>query len=107
MSRRNQLTVTRSIWISLYFVLVTGCAGSTHQFQIVPTGRGTFIIPSQDLMGASSSSTEQAKAYDEASAYCTKRGGVIETVLTSANEEGFTEIAAPEIEFRCVTPAAR
>ena len=99
--------MTRSIGILLYLVLVTGCAGSVHQFQIVPTGHGTFIIPSQDLMGASASSTEKAKAYDAASAYCTKRGGVVETVLTSANEGGFSEIAAPEIEFRCVQAAAR
>jgi hypothetical protein len=56
--------MTRSIGILLYLVLVSGCAGSVHQFQIVPTGHGTFIIPSQDLMGAYASSTEEAKAYD-------------------------------------------
>jgi len=90
----------------LCLVLVSGCA-TTHPFQIVPTGHGTFIIPSRDLMGASSSSTEKAQAYDAASAYCTKRGEAIETVLTSANEAGFSEIAAAEIEFRCVKVTAR
>lgn len=96
-----------SIGIPLYLVLVAGCAGPAHQLRIVPSGRGTFIIPSQDLMGTSSSSTDKAKAYNAASAYCMKRGREIETVLRSANEGGFTEMAAAEIEFRCVPPAPR
>jgi len=96
-----------NIGIPPYLVLLIGCAAAAPQFQIVPTGRGTFIIPSKDLMGASSSSTEKAQAYNEASAYCTKRGAEIEPVLTSANEAGFAEMAAPEIEFRCVTPTPR
>ena len=99
--------MTRSISLSFYLAFLTGCAGTVPQFEIVPTSNGTFIIPSQGLMGASSSSTEKAKAYDAASTFCTKRGGVVETVLTSANEGDFREIAAPEIEFRCVTPAPR
>jgi hypothetical protein len=100
----------RRFWIPLYLaagVLAPGCAGPTALFQIVPTGRGTFIIPSPDLIGASSNSTEKAKAYEDAAAYCKKRSREIETVPTSANEAGFLEIAAPEIEFRCVTPLAR
>jgi len=100
----------RRIWIPLYLaagVLATGCGGSTPQAKIVPTGHGTFIIPSPDLLGASSSSTEKAKAYEDAAAYCTKRSREIETVPTSANEAGFLGIAEPEIEFRCVTPLAR
>lgn len=102
--------MSRRIGIALYLAagaLATGCAGSTTQFQIVPTGHGTFTIPSPDLMGASSSSTDKAKAYEYAAAYCAKRSRQIETVPTSANEAGFLEIAAPEIEFRCVTPLAR
>jgi len=102
--------MSRRIGIPLYLaagILAAGCAGSTAQFQIVPTEHGTFTIPSPDLMGASSSSTDKAKAYEYAAAYCTKRSREIETVPTSANEAGFLEIAAPEIEFRCVTPLAR
>jgi hypothetical protein len=53
-------------------------------------------------MGASSSSTDKAKAYGDAAAYCMKDGKTIDTVLTSENEGGFLEIAAPLIEFRCV-----
>jgi hypothetical protein len=80
--------MTRGIWISVCVVglsLATGCAGSTHQSRVEPTGLGTFMIPSSDLMGASSSSIDKAKAYDDAASYCTDRGKEIETVLTSEN----------------------
>jgi hypothetical protein len=107
LSCHSRVTMTRSIGILLCLVLASGCAGSAHEFQIVATGHGTFIIPSPDLMGTSSSSNDKARAYDAASAYCTKRGGAVETILTSANEAGFTEIAAPELEFRCVAPTAK
>jgi hypothetical protein len=86
----------------MFLVFATGCTTTTHQREIVPTGHGTFIVPSPDLMGASSSSTEKANAYREAAAYCMKLGKNIETVLTSENEGGFLEISAPLIEFRCV-----
>ena len=99
--------MTRGIWISVclgVLALATGCAGSTRQNQIVPTGHGTFLIPG-DFMGTSSSSTDKAQAFEEAAAYCTKRGKRVKTVLTSENGSGFLEIAAPLIEFRCVAPA--
>jgi hypothetical protein len=97
--------MSRQHGIALYLgalVFVTGCTTFPHQDQIVPTGHGTFIVPSRDFMGASSSSTDKAKAYGDATAYCMKGGKTIETVLTSENEGGFLEISAPLIEFRCV-----
>jgi hypothetical protein len=77
-----------------------GCAGTTDQ--IVPTGHGTFMIPSQDLMGLSSGSSQKAKAFADAAAYCSKLGKEIETILASDTEGGFGGLAAPLIEFRCV-----
>jgi hypothetical protein len=99
--------MTRGIWISVFLgglAFATGCAGSTRQNQILPTGHGTFVIPG-DLMGTSSSSTDKAQALDDAAAYCLKRGKQIKTVLTSENGSGYLEIAAPLVEFRCVAPA--
>jgi hypothetical protein len=87
--------------------LAIGCTGSAHRMQIVPTGRGTFMIPSQDLLGAASSSTERAKANEEAVAYCAKLGMGFEALATSDTEGGFREIAPPDIEFRCLAPAVR
>lgn len=80
--------------------LFAGCVGTTDQ--IVPTGHGTFIIRSQDLMGLSSGSTEKAKAFQDGAAYCRKLDKEIETVLASEAEGGFGGLAAPVIEFRCV-----
>jgi hypothetical protein len=88
-------------------LLASGCTGSAHRMQIVPTGHGTFMVPSQDLMGASSSSTERAKAHEEAVAYCAKLGMSFEALPTSETEGGFREIAPPDIEFRCRAPAVR
>jgi hypothetical protein len=95
----------RSVGIAVSFgamALVTGCAGPTHQ--VVPTGHGTFMIPSEDLMGVSSGSAEKSKALEDAAAYCTKLGKEIEPVLTSETEGGSNGLAAPLIEFRCVAP---
>jgi hypothetical protein len=78
--------------------LVTCCAGSTYQ--VVPTGHGTFVIPSQGLMGVSSA--EKSEAFEDAAAYCMKLGKEVEPVLTSETEGGFDGLAAPKIEFRCV-----
>jgi hypothetical protein len=99
--------MTRSVWILVclgVLALATGCATSTLQNQIVPTAHGTLVIPG-DFMGTSSSSTDKAQASEEAAAYCTKRGQQVQTVLTSENGSGFLEIAAPLIEFRCVSSA--
>jgi hypothetical protein len=98
-ARRLQTAVQRRICGALVAV-VAGCVGTTDR--IVPSGHGTFMIPSQDLMGLSSSATEKAKALQEAAAYCRKLGQDIETVLTSEPEGGISGLAAPEIEFRCV-----
>jgi hypothetical protein len=84
--------------------IFAGCVGTTDQ--IVPTGHGTFMIPRHGLMGLSSGSTQKAKAFEDAVAYCRKSGQDIETVLTSETEGGFGGLAAPEIEFRCVPSAA-
>jgi len=78
--------------------LATCCAGSTHQ--VVPTGHGTFVIPSRGLMGVSSA--EKSEALEDAAAYCVKLGKEVEPVLTSEIEGGFNGLAAPKIEFRCV-----
>jgi hypothetical protein len=83
--------------------IFAGCVGTTDQ--IVPTGHGTFMIPRHGLMGLSSGSTQKAKAFQDAVAYCRKFGQDIETVLTSETEGGFGGLAAPEIEFRCVSSA--
>ena len=77
-----------------------GWVGTTAQ--IVPTGHGTLMIPSQDLLGSSSGSTQKAKAFADAAAYCSKLGREIETVLASESEGGFGGLVAPVIEFRCV-----
>jgi hypothetical protein len=84
--------------------IFAGCVGTTDQ--IVPTGHGTFMIPRDGLMGLSSGSTQKAKAFQDATAYCRKFGQDISTVLTSEAEGGFGGLAAPEIEFRCVPSAA-
>ena len=94
--------MSRKHWIVMFLAFAPGCTTTTHQRQIVPTRHGTFIIPSPDLMGTSSGSTEKANAYRDAAVYCMKLGKNIETVLTSENEGGFLEVSAPLIEFRCV-----
>jgi hypothetical protein len=45
--------------------LVSCCVGSTYQ--VVPTGHGTFMIPSQGLMGVSSA--EKSEALEDAAAW--------------------------------------
>jgi hypothetical protein len=80
--------------------ICAGCGGTTSR--IVPTGHGTFVVPRKDLLGLSSGSSEKAKAFQDAVAYCRKLGQDIETVLVSEAEGGYGGLAAPEIEFRCV-----
>jgi len=95
--------VARGRRIAIGFVavaLAAGCADSTYQ--VVPTGHGTFMIPSQGVLGASSGSAEKSKAFEDAAAYCMKLGKDFEPVLTSETEGGFNGLAAPIIEFRCV-----
>ena len=100
--------MTREVEIALCLgalALVTGCAGSTSQ--VVPTGHGTFMIPSQDVLGVSSGSAEKSKAFEDAAAYCMKLGKEVEPVLTSETEGGFNGLAAPIIEFRCVASVGK
>jgi hypothetical protein len=85
--------------------LATGCTGSTYQ--VVPTGHGTFMIPSQDVLGVSSGSAEKSKAFEDAAAYCMKLGKEVQPVLTSETEGGFNGLAAPIIEFRCVASVGK
>jgi hypothetical protein len=93
-------TAVQTVICGTLLGIVAGCVGTTDRIE--PTGHGTLMIPSQDLMGLSSSSTERAKALQEAAAYCRKLGRDIQTVLSSEPEGGIDGLAAPEIEFRCV-----
>jgi hypothetical protein len=89
---------------AMVFGMFAGCVAAGHE--IVPSGHGTFVIPNQDLMGLSAGSAGKAKAFAAATAYCSKLGKDIETVLASESEGGYDGIAPPEIEFRCVAPRA-
>jgi hypothetical protein len=93
-------TVVQTMIGALVLGILAGCVGTTDQ--VVPTGHGTFMIPSQGLMGWSSGSAEKAKALEDAAAYCMRLGKEVETVLTSETEGGFGGLATPQIEFRCV-----
>jgi hypothetical protein len=100
---RNLGTALQTMSCGALLGIFAGCVGTTDQ--IVPTGHGTYMIPRHGLMGLSSGSTQKAKAFQDAVAYCRKFGQDIETVLTSETEGGFGGLAAPEIEFRCVPSA--
>jgi hypothetical protein len=105
---RERRDVPRVIGIAVRLsalALGIGCAGPTYQ--VTPTGRGTFMIPSPDLMGASAGSTDKAKAFEDAGDYCLKLGKEVETVLASEPEGGSSDLATPLIEFRCVPPVGR
>ena len=94
-------TVVQTLIGAMVLGIFAGCVGTTDQ--VVPTGHGTFMIPSQGLMGLSSGSVEKAKAFQEAADYCMKLGKEVETVLASETEGGLGGFVTPEIEFRCVT----
>jgi hypothetical protein len=93
-------TAAQAIICGALLSIFAGCGGTSSQ--IVPTGHGTFVIPRKDLLGLSSGSSEKAKAFQDAVAYCRKLGQDMETVLMSEAEGGFGGLAAPEIEFRCI-----
>ena len=85
--------------------LATNCAGTTHE--VVPTGKGTFMVASHGTMGWSSAGAQKAKALEDANNYCKNQGKEVETISDRETDSGFGKIASAEVEVRCVAPAGK
>ena len=80
--------------------LVAGCAGVTD---VVSTGPDTYIVASHGVMGWSSGGAQKAKAFQEANDYCKNLGKQMQPIKTTdTGGGGFGQIAAGEVEFRCL-----
>lgn len=81
---------------------LAACAGVTD---VVETGPNTFMVASHGTMGWSSGGAQKAKAIQQAGDFCRGRGKRMELVQArETSQGGFGQIAAGEVEFRCVTP---
>lgn len=82
--------------------LLSACAGVTD---VVSTGPDTFLVASHGTMGWSSGGAQKAKAIQQAGDYCRERGKRMELVQArETSQGGFGQIAAGEVEFRCLPP---
>jgi hypothetical protein len=87
---------------ALCALCIAGCAGVTD---VVSTGPDTYMVASHGTMGWSSGGAQKAKAIQQAGDYCRERNKRLELVQArETSQGGFGQIAAGEVEFRCVGP---
>lgn len=86
----------RIAWIGLVVVLASGCTSD-----IVSTGNGEFII-SKSGTAWSAGGSELAGLYQQANAFCAKKGQVVEKVSEQAEDGRVGKNASATLRFRCV-----
>ena len=69
---------------------------------VVPTGKDTYIVAAQGVMGYSSEGDQKVKALQAANKYCDARGKIMQPVNSDGTPSGFGRIASSQVEFRCV-----
>ena len=78
---------------------LTAC-GSVSE--VVPIGRESFMVESHGVAGNGASATEKAKAFQTATAHCTKLGKEFQPISTSQTEAGWGRPPSAEVQFRCL-----
>lgn len=79
---------------------LSACAGVTD---VVATGPDSFMVASHGTMGWSSGSAQKAKAIQQAGEFCQARGRQVQIIeARETAQSGFGQIAAGEVQFRCV-----
>ena len=79
-------------------IAVTACASVSD---IVPTGKGTYMVAAKGVMGYSSEGDQKIKALVQADKYCKEQGKTMEQVSSEGTPSGFGRIASSQVEFRC------
>lgn len=85
-------------------LLAAACAGSTDP---VAMGDGTYMLANHGVMGWSSGPAQKAKAIERASEYCGAQGRRFELLSATEQPGGFGQIAAGEVQFRCMELSAK
>ena len=79
-------------------LIVVGCASVSD---IVPTGKGTYMVAAKGVVGYSSEGDQKIKALVQADRYCKDQGKTMEQVGTEGTPSGLGRIASSQVEFRC------
>lgn len=92
----------KSTILFLSTLILTGCANNSG---IIPIGTDTYMVSRQAATGFSGSGTLKAEAFQEASAYCTGQGKVLQVVSTQEAHPPFILGNYPkaEVQFMCLS----
>jgi hypothetical protein len=100
-SRRTQMKKSMLSLLSLFVItVISGCASTS---EVVPYGKDSYIISTEDSAGCLSPAKLQVNAAKEANEYCAKQGKVMRVRNTSSHgTQGWTGTSSSLI-FSCIS----
>ena len=84
--------------ISAIALAASGCAGPG----VVPMGRDTYMIAKDGSFSTFGGAAVKAELYQEADAFCGKKGKQLMPVKEASRDSGYGRYANAELQFRCL-----
>lgn len=79
-------------------MLATGCSATG----VVPMGQDTYMVAKDGSFTTFGGAQVKAELYQEASAFCEKKGKQLMPVREASRDSGYGRYANAELQFRCL-----
>lgn len=88
----------RHLLVPTIALILTGCSGPG----VVPMGRDTYMIAKDGSFTTFGGGAVKAELYQEADAFCGKKGKQLMPVKEASRDSGYGRYANAELQFRCL-----
>ncbi|MCP4494807.1 MAG: hypothetical protein GY820_47015 [Gammaproteobacteria bacterium] len=90
------------IALSIITILMIASCSSTG---VIPMSQDSYFIGKKDgSPGVGISLTNKAEVYQEANAFCSKKGLEVKTLRETVTPASFGRLGSTELHFKCVQP---
>lgn len=88
----------RYLLVPTLALILVGCSGPG----VVPMGRDTYMIAKDGSFTTFGGGAVKAELYQEADAFCGKKGKQLMPVKEASRDSGYGRYANAELQFRCL-----
>lgn len=88
----------RLLLVTALAIAIAGCSGPG----VVPMGRDTYMIAKDGSFTTFGGGAVKAELYQEADAFCGKKGKQLMPVKEASRDSGIGRYANAELQFRCL-----
>lgn len=88
----------RYLLVPMIILVLAGCSGPG----VVPMGQDTYMIAKDGSFTTFGGGAVKAELYQEASAFCERKGKQLMPVKDASRDSGYGRYANAELQFRCL-----